>query len=138
MNNDATVLETTTDLGELTRIRKHLRGVCETLEQFRGKGREIGELELAVIEAVTNVIRHSVDDAEHHAISHKITVAGSKLVYAIEHRGQSFDPTSVDVPDSIKPMEGGMGLFIMEQFLDEVSYTQIDKNTQCILLTKCF
>ena len=49
------------------------------------------------------------------------------LVIRVRDWGQSFDPASVTLPDVTAPLEerdlGGLGMFLIHQFMDEVAYT---------------
>ncbi len=127
-------LEVPADLAELSRIRRHLREACGLLAVSDPEF--INELELAVVETVTNVIRHSCQGGTGQQLIHRVSRCEDELQYAVTHNGDAFDSDSADVPDEIEPAEGGMGLFIIRQCVDAVTYESTDDGRQRITLSK--
>ncbi len=87
------------------------------------------EVQLAVDEAVTNVIQHSY--AEY---SGPITISSrmidSEFEITIRDRGKPFDPNAVPEPDLVSPLEerktGGLGLYLMRKLMDRVAFEFVD------------
>jgi serine/threonine-protein kinase RsbW len=84
-----------------------------------------GEIEMAVDEAASNAIRHARGVG---AISLEAVGDGSGLTVTVVDGGQpfSFDRCGagdVDAYHAQKTVPGGLGVFIIKRFMDEVSYT---------------
>jgi serine/threonine-protein kinase RsbW len=54
-------------------------------------------------------------------------VEDGTLVIQVRDWGRSFDPAGIALPDVTAPLEerdlGGLGMFLIYQFMDEVAYT---------------
>ncbi|QLG87776.1 SpoIIE family protein phosphatase [Chitinibacter bivalviorum] len=92
-------------------------------EQIKLSEPQLAAIELAAVEVATNIIRHVA-----------ITLADTPfVVHIIEHTdqllidfyyvGQAFDPTLVPMPDFSGGREGGFGLYIIRQCVDDVHYS---------------
>jgi len=85
----------------------------------------IPKVELAVDEAVTNVIKHAYAGGKGE-IHLTCTREGDTFVVTIQDKGKPFDPHSVTPPDLEADIDsrriGGLGIFFMKKFMDEVSY----------------
>ena len=80
----------------------------------------------AVDEACANIIYHAYDFEGQGSIEvHCETIRGD-FVITITDQGQPFDPTSIPTPDVSAPLddrkEGGLGRYLMQQLMDEVSH----------------
>lgn len=85
------------------------------------------QLELCVVEAVTNVIRHAYGGLPAHQMEVTIEVAADRISYQVSDTGKSHphfaQPGSVfDWQTSDQVPEGGMGLAIIWELMDEVQY----------------
>ena len=93
---------------------------------------EFEPITLAVVEALTNVIRHSYDGPCDKPIIvklNKINYADAKkaaLEIVIRDFGKQVEPESIKGRnlDEIKP--GGVGVHIMQSVMDEVEFTRAD------------
>jgi serine/threonine-protein kinase RsbW len=79
-------------------------------------------IELAVGEAVTNIIRHAYDNQPGHKIHLSLTIDDTKFSLQILDFGRKFDPDSLPPPNLDAPREGGYGIFLMKQVMDEVIF----------------
>jgi serine/threonine-protein kinase RsbW len=82
---------------------------------------EIGELEVAMTEALSNVIRHSYEGRVGEPVLLSLDIDDSRLALGIRDRGRPFDPASYRPPDLEEPGEGGYGIFLIEELMDEFS-----------------
>jgi serine/threonine-protein kinase RsbW len=116
-----------------------VHGICSQL----GLGDiVVYQIELAVVEAVNNAIKHAYGTRAGHPVEVVISVNEKRLQCEICDRGETlpflqkgqvldFDPRNKrDLP------EGGMGLHIMEQVMDEVTYHVRDDGWNCLILSK--
>ncbi len=112
--------------------------VCKDISSFltsnNHKIKAIREIELCMIEALNNVIKHAYDSEPGNPIYINTVIDDQKLTIEIIDNGRSrenfekpvldFDPK--DIPNL---PEGGMGLYIIDQFTDENYYeARSDKN----------
>jgi serine/threonine-protein kinase RsbW len=76
----------------------------------------------ALGEAFNNIAIHSYAGRPPGDVSVEITWSRDEIVMQITDDGASFDPDEVELPDLDALPEGGMGLFIIRSFMDEVDY----------------
>ena len=83
-------------------------------------------INLALEEAVSNIIFYAYNDKENHSINISIALSNNQIVIIIKDDGIPFDPTSYQEPDISLPAEerpiGGLGIFLMLRIMDEISY----------------
>lgn len=92
----------------------------------------IEDLKVAISEACTNAIKHSLDDR--FVIIYSMIQDG--LTIEIIDNGKGYDRNAISQPDIDNLKEGGMGLFIIKSLMDEVIVeTQEGKGTS-IKMTK--
>lgn len=84
---------------------------------------EVQDLLFAVGEAITNAIKHGCKCNPEKKISVKCVAGPCRIAIDISDPGVGFNPDAVPdpSPDSLK--EGGMGIYIMREIMDEVCYT---------------
>lgn len=85
----------------------------------------VGELVLAVNEAIINILIHGYQDVPGE-VSIKLTQKGEDIEVRLVDSAPAFDPTSVPPPELNLPLEqrsaGGLGVHMMRSFVDELSY----------------
>ena len=83
---------------------------------------------LALEEAVSNVIFYAFDDEKEHDIKIVISLENKNLSIEIIDDGKPFDPTARKQPDVSLPAEdrpiGGLGIFLIKKMMDNVTYTR--------------
>ncbi len=77
---------------------------------------DIEDIKVAVSEACTNAIKHSLDNK----FSVEYTIFENGLTITIIDSGKGYDVDSIDVPNLEEPKESGLGLFIIKSLMDEV------------------
>jgi serine/threonine-protein kinase RsbW len=88
-------------------------------------------IELAVGEAVTNIIRHAYDNQPGQKIHLSLTIDDTKFSLRILDFGRKFNPANLPPPNLDSPREGGYGIFLMKKVMDEVIYdTTLPQGTQ--------
>ncbi|MGL4797269.1 MAG: ATP-binding protein [Paraclostridium sp.] len=85
---------------------------------------DIEDIKVAVSEACTNAIKHSLDEKFYITFS----LLENGLTVEIEDKGTGYDMNSVAEPDLSNPKENGLGLFIIKTLMDEV--TTMSKNNE--------
>ncbi|MFL5843071.1 MAG: ATP-binding protein [Solirubrobacteraceae bacterium] len=81
----------------------------------------IGEIELALTEALANVVEHAYQDAPDERIELWTELEGSTVRIRVRDWGKYFDPASYRGRDLDDPGEGGYGVFLMSQLMDDVT-----------------
>lgn len=115
-----------------------VRLLLAQLPAFSGRDDLINDLELVFDEAFTNIQRHAYASTEKGRVTIEITVGGDSLEFRFEDRGQSFDPSSVQSPDLDKPAEGGLGIWLMRQVMDEYLFHSEADGRNVLRLIKHF
>jgi serine/threonine-protein kinase RsbW len=108
------------------------------LPAFSGRDELINNLELVFDEAFTNIQRHAYRSEEKGQVSIEIKVGSGSLEFRFEDHGQSFDPSSVRTPDLDKPAEGGLGIWLIRQVMDEFLYHSEADGRNVLRLIKRF
>lgn len=91
----------------------------------------IGSLNLALEEALVNVINYAYPDGTVGDITLKAEKDSSgKLIFTLIDSGTPFDPTTVPDADTTLSVEerqiGGLGIFLVRQLMDSVEYSYKD------------
>lgn len=85
------------------------------------------EVQVAVDEACANVVEHAYAGREPGAM--QVSCRSDGRVFAIRVRdwGRRFEPNGIEDPDTTAPLEerslGGLGMFLIRQYMDQVEYT---------------
>jgi len=97
-----------------------------------------GNVAVATDEAVTNVIKHAYGSQPNHRITLKAEITPESLTLKVVHTGKALTNEEIKLPNMqqyIKERkQGGLGLFIMKQFMDEVDY--LVGKEHCCQMTK--
>jgi anti-sigma regulatory factor (Ser/Thr protein kinase) len=107
-------------------MKKISAGVVELLNNKRWSKEEIGDVQLALEEALINAIRHGCKNDRSKQVQCCVTFDDAgELVVVIKDPGPGFDPDAVP-----NPLEGdglfrggGRGVFLINQLMDTVEYT---------------
>ncbi len=87
-------------------------------------------LNLALEEAVSNIILYAYPQKLGETISLKASKIGSSIIFAISDNGVEFDPTVLPDADITLSAEdrniGGLGIFLIRKIMDEVKYERIE------------
>jgi len=100
--------------------------VAKMMKGIGAGERSIFEVQMAVDEACTNIIKHAYSE-EKGTITLICELVNDELTVAIRDRGKPFDPSSVPRPDFHADLDkrriGGLGIYLMRRMMDEVSYS---------------
>ena len=129
------------ELSQLKEIRSAVRSVCENAPFAKDhpefhKG--LAELELAITELVSNVIRHGHEDIKNGLLQFELSADDSAFQLQLIHNGNHFDGNSADITEITDPQEGGMGLYLISQCVDQVDYGLTEAGSSRIRLTRAF
>lgn len=92
----------------------------------------------SVDEAATNIVIHGYQEND---LSGSIEMAVERdsdaLVITLTDQAPHFDPTRIHQPDVNAPLEsrspGGLGVFLIREFMDEITYKALPKGNRLIL-----
>jgi serine/threonine-protein kinase RsbW len=130
------VLTIRPDLDEIAGISTALEEVMKT-HSFGEE--EILDTQLAVEEAITNVIVHGYEGREGEIA---ITCRATKGIVEIqiEDTAPPFDPLSLPEPDLTASVDdrkiGGLGIFLIRQVMDNIVYRHEDNKNILILIKR--
>lgn len=97
-------------------------------------------LQMAVDEACTNIIEHAYGGEGRGDIELTFESLPDALRITIRDWGQAFDPGAVPEPNLDAPLHEratrGLGLFLMQKLMDEVTFQFDPNNGNKVVLTK--
>ncbi len=124
------------DLGELTKTRQFVREAASNLPNYPLIGESVEQMELAVTEAVTNIIEHAYCNKSGNKIELVAERFADGIQIALHHWGEGFDSLTIPPPAFDGTRDGGFGLFIISKCVDTVIYSRDKQNRNTILLIK--
>ena len=128
--------ETTSDIATLPRIRAFVCRFCQRLPVAVLDEDSIAQLELAVTEAASNIIRHAYQGRADQPLQVVAEAFPDRVVIRLFHHGRGFNPAMVKAPAFDGSREGGFGVYIIAHSIDEVRYADDEQKGHCISLVK--
>jgi len=99
------------------------------------------QLQVALDEVVSNVIKYSWDDGEQHEFLVRITVRPDRVDLEIFDDGREFDPMTAPspnhAPEGQRHRPGGLGIRMIKELVDHFSYERIDGRNHTTLSKTC-
>ena len=99
----------------------------------------IASLNLAVEEAVTNVVLYAYEGGEG-TVDIDAVITDKQLRFIITDSGIAFDPTKKEEADTTLSAEerpiGGLGIHLVRQIMDSVNYERINGKNILTLIKK--
>ena len=85
---------------------------------------------LAVEEAVVNVMNYAFPEGKRSTILLEVVADDDIITFELKDQGVPFDPTTheeVDVNDVVQQQQiGGLGIHLMRHYMDEIAYKRLD------------
>jgi sigma-B regulation protein RsbU (phosphoserine phosphatase) len=128
-------LSVTRDLSELAHVRSVVADFCSRVEPRPGEGFVV-ELQQAVQESLTNILRHSQPAEQTSPVELHLHRDTEGMEVGLTYKGIAFEPANVELPDLSVYPTGGFGLFITEKSVDSVRYTKEPDGRNRISLQK--
>jgi serine/threonine-protein kinase RsbW len=118
------------------------RFVEESARRLQADRAAVDDMVQAVDEAATNIMIHGYE-GKPGKLAIDITRDEKSLSVRIRDWATPFDPTQYPTPDLSSSLEerhpGGLGIFLMRQYVDQVKYQAMDQGgNELILLKKAF
>lgn len=86
-------------------------------------------INLALEEAIANIIMYAYPTEERHDIILSVNYTEHQLIFLLSDTGKSFDPTQANDVDLNLSLEerpiGGLGIYLIRQIMNEVTYERI-------------
>lgn len=102
--------------------------------------KETYQVETAVDEACSNIIEHAYGGEDTGDIICYCDPEPGCLTITLKDTGQRFDPSDVPLPDTDCCLEDreshGLGLFFINQLMDEVAFDFSDPKVNVLVMTK--
>ncbi len=112
-----------TNLGQVAEFIERAAEACGL-----GEG-DTYNVQMAVDEAVTNIIQHTYRGNQEGLIELCCERQGDDFVIDIRDFGKPFDPAKVHAPRTKGPLSrrsvGGLGIFFMKKLMDEVEFSSV-------------
>lgn len=125
------------EIGELNRLVSFLEGLEE---EWNLPPALVPSLNLALEEALSNVIFYAYEKGTENQISLEFSLKGKEMTVVISDEGKPYDPTQKEDPDLNLPVEdrpiGGLGIFLIRQIMDEVKYSREDRKNRLTLVKR--
>lgn len=128
--------EISSNLGELAHSRAFVREFCQSIPGAALPEDSTEELDLAVNEALSNIMKHAYRGRTDQRIQIVAEAFADRVVLQLHHLGEPFDPGAVPPPDFNGSRENGFGVYIIAQSVDEVRYLRDERGRNCICLVK--
>lgn len=110
-------------IDEICKLQEFVEEICE---QAGFDMSVTMSLNLALEEAVTNVIDYAYPEGTEGNVDIVGEISGKQLKFIISDTGQPFDPTAQATADITLGVEerpiGGLGIFLVRQIMDNVIY----------------
>ena len=111
------------DIQEVPLLATFVEGVCEEVGMDAATTMQMN---LAMEEAVVNVMNYAYPIGEKGEIAIEATTDNGMLNFVIKDSGTPFDPTAKEDADTTLSAEerpiGGLGIFLVKQIMDNVNY----------------
>ena len=108
------------------------------LEEAAAGPKVVYFVNLAIEEIVTNCINYGYSDEREHIIEIVMRVEDGRLTLRIVDDGDAFDPLAAPEPDfSIRVQdrrEGGLGIHLLRNLADHISYERRDGHNKITLV----
>ena len=129
------IIQFNTEIENITFVRSFLASLGEKYHLSRNL---IYKVQLAVEEAITNIIRHGYRGEVSGKIRLEIIVRHFTLMVVIIDRGKEFDPRLIDKPDLNQYVQvgkiGGLGIMMIKNLIDDIDYKVTDRGNELYLI----
>ena len=113
-----------------------MRNFCGTLPGLPLDENRVAELELAVNEAASNVMKHAYHGRTDQLINLEAEAFPDHVTIRLHHLGDPFDPSVVFPPTFDGSRESGFGVYLITNSVDDVRYYRDERGGNCITLVK--
>jgi anti-sigma regulatory factor (Ser/Thr protein kinase) len=139
MTNEAGQWEITVDARQssLGKVAEFIGDVCDALTLNEDTAFDV---QLATDEACQNAVEHACEYSPDEQVQVSCKLVGADLEITVSDRGHAFDPSDVSPPDLTSRLEeraeGGLGLFLMRQVMDDVRFERSPDGVNTVVMIK--
>jgi anti-sigma regulatory factor (Ser/Thr protein kinase) len=133
MTDEPTSLTVRGTLDGVIHIRRWLEGV---LSGWQVAAQVTSDLELAVTELCTNIVRHGYGGQGRGDITVAVSRRSSSIRVTVEDGAPPFEPEATALPAPEALQEGGYGLSLVHHLLDEVAHERLGQRGNRTILIK--
>ncbi len=119
--------------GELDKIPEIRNWVITELKKCQVSNSEINDFKVALTEALSNIFRHAYDSEMIKPVAVTVNVEAKQIEITLRDFGKRFDVRTIPGPDLEKASEGGYGVYLMRNLLDDVQYFSMKIGTKTVL-----
>jgi phosphoserine phosphatase RsbU/P len=95
------------------------------------------DLNVALEEAVTNIISHGYSDHREHEILVRIRVESGEVIAEVKDDAEAFNPLTTPDADVTTPLDertvGGLGIHLMRKLMDGIEYQRLEDGNLLIM-----
>jgi serine/threonine-protein kinase RsbW len=95
------------------------------------------DLNVALEEAVTNIISHGYSDDREHEILVRLRVESGAVIAEVKDDARAFDPRTAPDANVATPLDertaGGLGVHLMRKLMDEIEYRRLEDGNLLIM-----
>ena len=124
------------EMASLTKASRFVQDWLSRQEGYRESRKERYLVELAAIEACTNIIRYAYPASSSRNLGICLKRAGDTIEILLLDEGAPFDPTRASSPDLRESQEGGYGIFLMQKIMRSVTYQRRGSRWNCLRLVR--
>ncbi len=128
--------EISSRLEELAEARAFVHAFCRGIPGASLPEEATKELDLAVDEALSNIMKHAYRGRTDQRIKIGAEAFADRVVFRLHHLGEPFDPAAVPPPSFNGSRENGFGFYMIARLVDEVRYLRDERGRNCICLVK--
>ena len=128
--------ETSSDLKELASARAFLRRFCRDLPAPGIGEDDLDLLEIAVNEALVNIIQHAYGGRSGQKIQIMADAYADRICIRLYHWGEPFEDDAASPPVPDRTQDSGFGLYLIAQSVEEVRYSRDEQGRNCVFLLK--
>ena len=121
---------------QLPRLRAFLQVKCENIPYFKQEEQQLYNLQLAVTEAATNIVKYAYKDMPPGKIRIELSADHHQVEIKLFDSGVAFDPKTVREPSAEGFQESGRGVHMIKSFMDKVHYLRDAHNVNCMHMVK--
>jgi len=129
--------------GVMEQVPSACSWVVQLAEELGLEMRDVNHCELAVDEAVTNIIEHSYGaHGADKVIDIIVREDKSRFSITIVDEGPPFDPLQMSAPDPLSALDdrpdegGGWGVFFIKKLMDDVGYQYTSNRNHLTMVKK--
>jgi sigma-B regulation protein RsbU (phosphoserine phosphatase) len=123
-------------LHELERLRNFVRQVGTEKAFTPADEDTLWQMEIALNEAVSNIIKHAYEKDEPDRIRVTADIFPDEWVFHLYHRGKVFRRPEGPTPPPDLTVDHGFGLIIMDKCMDNIVYSESPEGINTIRLVK--